>query len=59
MLKKFLFAGCSKMPGCKAPAILSREAYLRYVERRSVRETQQMGVFQQPVRRKAWKKGRV
>jgi hypothetical protein len=36
------------MPGCKAPDILSREAYFWYAERRRMRETQQMGVFQQP-----------
>jgi hypothetical protein len=27
LLKKSLFEGCSKMPRCKAPEILSREAY--------------------------------
>ncbi len=27
LLKKSLFAGCSKMLRCKAPEILSREAY--------------------------------
>jgi hypothetical protein len=36
------------MVRCKAPEILSREAYFMYVERRRMRETQQMGVFQQP-----------
>ena len=27
LLKKSLFAGCSKMSRCKAPEIMSREAY--------------------------------
>ena len=29
VLKKTLFAGCSKMPRCKAPEILRSEAYMR------------------------------
>jgi len=28
LLKKSLFEGCSKMSRCKAPEILSREAYI-------------------------------
>jgi hypothetical protein len=30
MLKKSLFAGCSKMPRCKAPETLRSEAYPEY-----------------------------
>jgi len=52
-------AGCSKMPGCKAPEILSHESYpFRYVEWRRMRETQQTGVFQRPVRKSVRDGGR-
>ena len=51
LLKKAFSSGCSKMPRCKALEILRSEAYLGGTpQRRRMRETQQMGVFQQPVR---------
>jgi len=58
LLKTSLFAGCSKMPRCKAPEILRNAAYFDVrrnkpapcLTRGRIRETQQMGVFQQPDR---------
>jgi hypothetical protein len=59
LLKMSFFAGCSKMPKCKAPEILRNEAYSDVrrnkpapcLTRGRIRETQQMGVFQQPSKR--------
>jgi hypothetical protein len=41
------------MPRCKAPEILRSEAYIECtLQRRGMRETQQMGVFQRPAKEK-------
>jgi predicted N-acetyltransferase YhbS len=58
LLKKAFSSGCSKMPRCKALEILRSEAYLGVrrnkpapcLTRGRMRETQQIGVFQQPVK---------
>jgi hypothetical protein len=52
-LSEITFQGCSKMSACKAPEVPRHEAYSWYVDCRGARETQQAGVFQQPVRKKA------
>ena len=44
-------AGCSKGVGCKAPEVMSREAYSSYVERRRTRATRQTAAFQQPAQK--------
>ncbi len=49
LLKEYVIAGCSKMPRCKAPEILTSEAYLGVRRNEEgVRGTPQMGAFQHP-----------
>jgi hypothetical protein len=38
------------MPECKAPEVLRREAYWKYVDRRRMRETQQSVIFEALIR---------
>ena len=44
-----LFNGLSKMPECKAPEVLRREAYWSYVDRRRMKEMQQAVIFDKPL----------
>jgi hypothetical protein len=56
--EKMIFSGCSKMSRCKAAEILRSEAYLEVRRnkpapcstRGRMRETQQMGFFQEPAK---------